>query len=103
DLASIIVRVHEGRASESHCSKRLRGKVPGECQRLASPPVVRHHPSCQSQGSRFLRAEAAPAEQQLEDPMPADDARQMRKMDRGDKAEIDLRISERSAFACDQH
>src|ERR1700732_3951364 len=45
DLASIIVRVHEGRASESHCSKRLRGKVPGECQRLASPLVVRHHPS----------------------------------------------------------
>jgi len=50
--------------------------------------------------ARLSGAEDTAGEQQLEGTMASDDARQMRIMDRGDDADVDLGIAERRALGC---
>src|SRR5206468_1437498 len=57
----------------------------------------------QAERLRFIYAEAAAAEQELEGPMPTDNARQMSKMDRRNETEVDFGIAERRAFAGNEH
>src|SRR5258706_308975 len=91
NAAPVILSMQESSAPEPHGRARLPRKDLRHGARFLPQLLVRHDPADEAERSGLFGAEGAAAEQELERAMPADDARQMQKMNCWDEAEIDFR------------
>ena len=76
----IIFRTPENGAPQPHRYPRLRRKHAHHCPGFVPHLLVGHDLADNAEGRGFFGAQGAPAEQELERAMPADNARQMHKM-----------------------
>jgi hypothetical protein len=93
NAASVMVGAHAACASRV---LQLCRKHACLCQGFVAHVLILHNPP--DDAGRGFRRQNAPTEQELERAMPADNARQMHKINWGDETEIDFVITERGSL-----
>src|SRR5262245_58177557 len=103
NAAAVTVGTQESSASEPHGGARLPRKDLRHGARYLAHLLVRNDAADEPKGGGLCGTEGAPAEHELERAVPADDPRQMQKMDRWNETEIDFGITECGALTGNEH